>query len=94
MLEHGRIQDKERIIDVVRAKILDFAMDKHSSSNLSLCKLAAALEQQTYRRNLWQAGERNNLFGWLRQCRHFPALVPMRFCSNWPWSTHLVSLTH
>ena len=34
MLEHGRVQDKERIIDVVKAKILDFAMDKHSSETL------------------------------------------------------------
>ena len=35
MLEHGRVQDKERIIDVVKARILDFAMDKHSSAALS-----------------------------------------------------------
>jgi hypothetical protein len=28
------VQDKERIIDVVKAKILDFAMDKHSSETL------------------------------------------------------------
>lgn len=43
MLEHGRVQDKERIIDVVKARILDFAMDKHSSAALSSQDATSAL---------------------------------------------------
>ena len=43
MLENGRVQDKERIIDVVKARILDFAMDKHSSAALSSQDATSAL---------------------------------------------------
>ena len=35
MLEHGRLQDKEAIIDIVKRNIIEFSMDKHSSCGLS-----------------------------------------------------------
>ena len=31
MLEHGRLQDKEAIMDIVMRHMVEFSMDKHSS---------------------------------------------------------------
>lgn len=41
--QFGNYVDKERIIDVVKAKILDFAMDKHSSNVVEKCFEASTI---------------------------------------------------
>ena len=69
MLEHGRLQDKEAIIDIVKRNIIGFSMDKHSSSGHSFQGSDMRPKLETSR------NARRFVLRQLRQRRRLPAII-------------------